>query len=260
LETEQRERDREMELKKKESGRKGSLTKTPVGGPPGGRRAEMPIKGPQYEMQHRVMEQEYGGYNGQPPRSPTSPPVNGAPGQLYPRVPPPGPYANTPPKLVLPQQKMPAEQYYQSQNENPHHRPGLPPGAMAPASVDRSVWNNQPSSPPPTQQRLNAGPRRSHSPPSQQHIHPQKQLIQLHKFNSSENLVDRGGHRGPSRSMSAAAYTPPPPPLNGALRKGNSAHVAAPYEKRPHTSEGRLGGNGEEEDMPLAMWQQQRRK
>ncbi|KIM44490.1 hypothetical protein M413DRAFT_442463 [Hebeloma cylindrosporum] len=263
LEKEQREREREIELKKKESGRRGSLTKTPVGGPPGGRRAEMPIKGPQYEMQHRVMEQEYGGYNGQPPRSPTSPPANGPPGQLYPRAPQPGPYSNTPPKLVLPQQKMPAEQYYyQSQNENPHHRPALPPGAMPPA--DQSAWNNQTPSSLSTQQRPNPGPpRRSRSPPSQQHNHhpPQKQPMQLHKLTSQENLAERTGHRGPSRSMSATTYTSPNlPSPNGALRKGNSASAVSPYDKRPHTSEGRPGGNGEEEDVPLAVWQQQRRK
>ena len=262
LEKEQREREREMELKKKESGRRGSLTKTPVGGPPGGRRAEMPIKGPQYEMQHRVMEQEYGGYNGQPPRSPTSPPANGPPGQFYPRAPQPGPYTNAPPKLVLPQQKMPGEQYYyQSQNENPHHRPALPPGAMPPA--DQSAWNNQPPSPLSTQQRPTPGPhRRSRSPPSQQHNHYplQKQPIQLHKISSQENLGERAGHRGPSRSMSATAYSSPGlPPPNGALRKGNSASAVPLYDQRPHTSEGRSGANGEEEDVPLAVWQQRRK-
>lgn len=260
LEKEQRER--EMELKKKESGRRGSLTKTPVGGPPGGRRAEMPIKGPQYEMQHRVMEQEYGGYNGQPPRSPTSPPANGPPGQLYPRAPQPGPYTNTPPKLVLPQQKMPAEQYYyQLQNENPHHRPGLPPGAMPPA--DQSAWNNQPPSSLSTEQRPTPGPhRRSHSPPSQQHNHhpPQKQSVQIHKISSQENLGERAGHRSASRSMSTPYASPTLPPPNGVLRKGNSASAVFAYDKRPHTSEGRSGANGEEEDLPLAVWQHQRRK
>ena len=262
LEKEQREREREMELKKKESGRRGSLTKTPVGGSLGGRRAEMPIKGPQYEMQHRVMEQEYGGYNGQPPRSPTFPPANGPPGQLVPRAPPPGSYTNGPPKSVLPQQKLPAEQYYyQSQNEN-HHRPALPPGAMPPA--DQSAWNNQTPSPLPPQQRLTPGPhRRSRSPPSQQHNHhpPQKQPMQIHKISSQENLGERAGHRGPSRSMSATPYSSPNlPPPNGALRKGNSASVVPLYDKRPNTSEGQSGANGEEEDVPLAVWQQQRRK
>ena len=254
FEKEQRERERELELKKKESGRRGSLTKTPVGGPPGGRRAEMPIKGPQYEMQHRVMEQEYGGYNGQPPRSPTSPPANGPTSQLYPRGPQPGIYANTSPKLVLPQQKMSAEQYYyQSQNENPQ-RPALPPGAMPPA--DQSAWNNQPPLSP--QQRPNPGPhRRSRSPPLQQHHLPQTQPMQIHRLNSQENLGERAGHRGPSRSMSATPYMPPTlPPPNGALRKGNSASAVPPYDKRPHTSEGKPG---EEEDVPLAVWQQRRR-
>ncbi|KAF8956930.1 hypothetical protein BDZ97DRAFT_1763330 [Flammula alnicola] len=267
LEKEQRER--EIEMKKKESGRRGSLTKTPVGGPPGGRRAEMPIKGPQYEMQHRVMEQEYGGYNGQPPRSPTSPgpAVNGAPSQPYPRPPQPGPYNNAPPKLVPPQPKTQPEQYYyQPQNENPHQRPGLPPGAMPPA--EQQAWGSQQASPPSQRRHPSPNPshpgshRRSHSPPSH-NPHVQKQPMQMHKLNTSqENLGDRSGaHRGPGRSLSATAYTSPAlPPANGVLRKGNSANAVAPYDKRPHTSEGRPLGNGEEEDVPLAVWQQQRRK
>ncbi|KDR80542.1 hypothetical protein GALMADRAFT_222137 [Galerina marginata CBS 339.88] len=272
LEKEQRER--ELELKKKESGKRGSLTKTPVGGPPGGRRAEMPIKGPQYEMQHRVMEQEYGGYNGQSPRSPTLPiPIpNGTP-QLYPRPQQPGGYPNSPPKLVQPQPKgQPEQYYYQPPIENPHHRPGLPPGAMPPA--DQSPWMSQPGPPPPSQHRSpspNPPPnpnahRRSRSPPSHNRQHNnfplQNQPMQLQKLNTSEeSLGDKsGGHRGPSRSLSATATASPAlPAVNGGIRKGNSAHAVTPYDRRPRTSEGR-SPNGEEEDVPLAVWQQQRRR
>jgi hypothetical protein len=74
LEKERLEKEREIEMKKKESGRRGSLTKSPAGAlPAGARRAEIPVKGPQYEVQHRVMEQEYGGYGLQQSRSPPSP-------------------------------------------------------------------------------------------------------------------------------------------------------------------------------------------
>ncbi|KAF9478242.1 hypothetical protein BDN70DRAFT_906836 [Pholiota conissans] len=293
LEREQRER--ELEQKKKESGRRGSLTKpAPAGGPPGGRRAaEMPIKGPQYEMQHRVMEQEYGqggGYNGGgAPRSPTSPTTaNGGPPQGYQRAPQPGPYngpGGAPPRGPPEQQQY----YYQTPV-------GLPPGAMPPIEPTAS-WSapqQQPqqrtSSPPAQQQQQrrlspNAGPqRRSQSPPthhprqSHSHHHPhaaaQKQsLQQLNKLNTSQEsltLGQDGDRRPPGRSLSATAYSTAPagqPALNGAtLRKGNSAHAsaAAPYdrerERRPSiTSEARSPG-GEEEDVPLAVWQQQRRK
>ncbi|KAH9479453.1 Protein zds1 [Psilocybe cubensis] len=270
LEREQREREREMELKKKESGRRGPLTKTPTGGQPGTRRAETPIKGPQYEMQHRVMEQEYGGYNGQPTRSSTAPipMLNGA--QSYQRVQQPGPYTNSPPKLVQPQVKAQPEQYYYQAPTDPHHRPGLPPGAMAPA--DQSNWISQPSSP--THHMHQSNPsnvnahRRSRSPPSnqrqqQQHSYsPKSSPMQLHKLNTSqESLGDRSqGHKSPGRSLSATAYTSPPlASANGNLRKGHSAHATTPYEKRPRSSEGR-SQRGEEEDVPLAVWQQQQRR
>ncbi|KAF8159644.1 hypothetical protein B0H34DRAFT_796869 [Crassisporium funariophilum] len=266
LEKEQRER--ELESKKKESGRRGSLTKTAVNGPQGGgRRAEMPIKGPQYEMQHRVMEQEYGGYNNQSPRSPTSP--NGSSMQQFPRTSPPNQYSNTPPKLVQPQMAQPDQYYYQPQPDSHSQRPSLPPGAMAPA--DQSTWMSQPASS--SSQRRNPSPnpgphRRSHSPPSHNRQAQQRQPVQLHKLNttSQENLADRNGaHRSPNRSLSATAITSPGlPSVNGQLRKGNSANAVPPQLKRPHTNEGRSPtvsiANGEEEDLPLAVWQQQRRK
>ena len=275
LEKEQKER--ELEQKKKESGRRGSLTKTPTGNPPGGRRAEMPIKGPQYEMQHRVMEQEYGGYNGPPPRSPTAPipMANGVPPQGYPRPQAqlqPNIYPNSPPTQQQPQLRgQPEQYYYQSQPENHHQRSGLPPGAMPP--VDQSAWMSQPQAPspmpnqhiPPNSPSSNKGPRRSRSPPSQQRQQqsrqhaPPNQPMQSHNLNTSqESLGDRnGGYRTPGRSLSATATTSPVlPPSNGAaLRKGNSANASIPYDKRPLKGDAR--SSGEEEDMPLAVWQQQ---
>ncbi|TFK39986.1 hypothetical protein BDQ12DRAFT_681577 [Crucibulum laeve] len=272
LEKEQREREREMESKKKESGRRGSLTKTPAGGAAaGGRRAEMPIRGPQYEMQHRVMEQEYGGYNGGPPqqgipmgRQPPAPATaNGVP-QPYPRMQPQQQqqaqmYSNTPPKIVQPQQQQLPDHYYYPPPEHQPQQSRLPPGAMPPA--DQNMWMSQqqtssipmgsPSGPPPSSSQ----PRRSRSPPPSNHGQP----MALYNLNTSQESLGNGGNR-PGRSLSATATTSPGlPPANGKVRKGHSAHAVPPgHGRRPRTSEGRP--NGEEEDVPLAVWQQQRRK
>lgn len=256
--SEKEQREKEMEMKKKESGRRGSLTKTPVGGA-GGRRAEMPIKGPQYEMQHRVMEQEYGGYNGQPQqggRPPSAPAaaMNGPPGQQYPRSPQPSQYPNNPPKLVPAPQKSQYPDNYYYQSENQQQRPGLPPGAMPPGMVQSS------SSPP---QRRTSPPSSSHersrSPPQQNNVYQQQQgrQQQYHNNVSQENLGMSGGHKSPGRSLSATATTSLAlPSTNGNMRKGNSAHASLP--QRPRTSEGNKG-NGEEEDLPLSVWQQRRK-
>lgn len=264
LELEKEQRERELE-KKKESGRKGSLTKvnagTPLGG--GGRHAEMPVKGPQYEMQHRVMEQEYGSYNGQPPRSPTSL-VNGPVMHQFPR-------SATPPQYgSIGQQPPKAQQdpyYYQPRAENNSKRPSLPPGAMAPA--EQSSWMlQQPSSPQhrrPSPNPLDpSGQRRSSSPPPH-NLHGQEtQLLQLSKLNTSqESLGDRNGPKNAGRSLSATATPTPVLPLaNGYVRKGKSAHAII-YHEQPPRSEGQPPAgptSGEEEDLPLAAVWRRRRK
>jgi Activator of mitotic machinery Cdc14 phosphatase activation C-term len=245
---------REIETRKKESGRRGSLTKASVPGSPGnGRRAEMPVKGPQYEMQHRVMEQEYSGHGqGMPVGRSTSTPTSGN-GQQYPRI----------------QQQAQFQQgdnFYYSADPG-HHiqqpQPRMPPGAMAPADLPA----RHQSPPPPPRQHSSPlpppgpGPRRSRSPPPQAHS---KQLIKTGRYSpssSQENLVLGGGvSRIPGRSLSATAGLPPQ--ANGKLRKGSSAHSAIPSDRRPQSVDGRQGqnGTGEEEDMPLAMWQQQHRR
>jgi Activator of mitotic machinery Cdc14 phosphatase activation C-term len=242
---------REIETKKKESGRRG-LTKAPAPGSPGNsRRAEVPVKGPQYEMQHRVMEQEYSGHGqGVPMGRTTSTPTSGN-GQQYPRM----------------QQQAPLQQgepFYYSADQGLHmppQQPRIPPGAMAP--VDQPVLHQPPSPlhspplPPP-----NPGPRRSRSPPPQV---PSTQPIKSGRYSpnsSQENLVLGGMSRIPGRSLSATAGLPPQP--NGKLRKGTSAYSAIPSvgNRRPQSADGRQGqnGTGEEEDMPLAMWQQQNRR
>ncbi|KAI0825509.1 hypothetical protein BC629DRAFT_1275545 [Irpex lacteus] len=249
----EREREREKEREKTvESKRKGSLTKTPTPGTPGARRAETPVRGPQYDMQHRAMEQEYGYQGGGPPVPRTSssapPPMNfpqqrgGSPAQ-YPSV-----------QLVQPQPQLAQNRYYNPANGpailgQPYpmvQQPGamqLPPGAMPPVAVEQA-WVNPAS---PTSGRTNSPPRVVSPPSSQIRTSPpggQRYSPQLEKM--------QGVHgKTPGRSLSASATAPAPHRANGAAlgRKGNSAHAVMPNLR-----------TSEEEDVPLASVYQQRRK
>ncbi|KAF7309729.1 Zds-C domain-containing protein [Mycena indigotica] len=226
-EREQRERELLESKKREASPRRGSLTKASTGPPQ--RRAEMPVKGPQYEMQHRVMEKEYAGYNGNGQRPNMAPPVSG-----YPR-----------------QQSPPKQEYnYYSPGETlQSQQQRLPPGAMPP--VDQSSWHA--GQPPPS--RSPPPQRRSRSPPP-------KQAMPMYNPEGGS-----GGARLGGRSLSATAVMPvaQPPPMNGKIRKGQSAHAGVPANARrpqntppPMTNGG--GARGEEEDMPLAMWQQRQQR
>ncbi|KAF7294513.1 Zds-C domain-containing protein [Mycena kentingensis (nom. inval.)] len=248
MEKEQREREqweRDVEMKKREgSPRRGALTKAPPPGGPQQRRAEMPVKGPQYEMQHRVMEKEYAGYNNGNGQRPN---LGGS--QSYPRP----QQQSPPPANKYPQQQQGPEHYYYSPGEAMQQR--LPPGAMPP--VDQSSpWhigqpprNNANTSPLP----MNQNPRRSRSPPPSMPVY------------SPEG--GQGGARLGGRSLSATAAmpSPQPPPMNGKIRKGQSAHAGIPSNARraQHNAPpvpSLNGTAGEEEDMPLAMWQRQQRR
>lgn len=100
------------------------------------------------------------------------------------------------------------------------------------------------------------------------------------------------GNRLGGRSLSATAAMPQQPHVNGKIRKGSSAYAGVPTAvvaggananangmRRPRTSDGQWGqqqqqqqqppmsyqqqqpnGMREEEDMPLAVWQQQQRR
>ncbi|KAE9391339.1 hypothetical protein BT96DRAFT_925356 [Gymnopus androsaceus JB14] len=264
-EREQRElREREMELKKQRevSPKRGPLTKPPPMGTPGGRRAEIPIKGPQYDLQHRELEQQaYGGYNsgysgvGPIPQQQNMPQGRRSPAQSQ-RAPPSPQGA---PRLVQPPESQSSEPFYYSpdmiQNQPPQQmmypqqhqqQQRLPPGAMPP--IDQSSWSapgsprQHTSSPPPSPQA------RSRSPPN---------------FNQYGNNMMAGGGRAPGRSLSATAV-PSAPNVNGKLRKGTSAHAVVP-KGRPRTPESQqhayqANGTSEEEDVPLAVFQQQRRR
>lgn len=264
LEKEQKER--ELEMKKKESGRRGSLTKTPAGGSPGGRRAEMPVKGPQYEKQQQVMQKEYSnGYNGQQGPRAGNPPgmMNGPNGQPYQRSQtlqpqqqyppqnypshgapqyPPGAapqqfspqqmqvYPNSPPKHGQPQLKSPDQFYYDNGGSNGGSgRGGLPPGAMPPANMSPGPQQRSPKT-------NNVGPQ---LPPSNRGPYPP---------NNGPGDGPQNPNRGPTRSLSANAI-PNGPQVNGNLRKGNSAHAVV-HQGRP----------SEEDDTPLAVYQQQQRR
>jgi hypothetical protein len=106
---------------------------------------------------------------------------------------------------------------------------------------------------------LGSGPYRSRSPPP--HAHG-KQPVKAGRYSpssSQENLVLGNVNRIPGRSLSATAAMPQQP--NGKLRKGPSMHSSIPTGRRRLSAEGvqEQIGTGEE-DMPLAMWQQQHRR
>ncbi|KAJ7623279.1 hypothetical protein FB45DRAFT_925155 [Roridomyces roridus] len=244
--------EREMEKKQRDaSPRRGALTKPVPPGAPQQRRAEMPVKGPQYDVQHRVMEKEYGGYNGNGPAR-SNIPIGVAPGQVYPRP----QQSPTSPKFnqqQFSQQQVPPNQGYYSPGEAMQQQQRLPPGAMAP--VDQSTWMagappRKPgnSSPPPMQ----GGPphRRSRSPPPPQ-MNNHGGIHQQYNPDGGQ-----GGARLPGRSLSATAIaSAPQQPANGKIRKGQSAYAGSPAN-----ANGRRPRDGEEEDVPLAVWQRQQQR
>ncbi|KAJ7890611.1 hypothetical protein B0H14DRAFT_3429022 [Mycena olivaceomarginata] len=243
-EREQRERAEreqwEMEKKKRDaSPRRGALTKAaPPGAGPQQRRAEMPVKNPQYEMQHRSMEKEYAGYNGNGMRPNTAPPARQGQSPTSPKF--------NQQQIASPQGG--AEQhYYYSPGEamQQQQQQRLPPGAMAP--VDQSTWLvGQPP----------ARKQASSSPPADEPGPATTQPMPV--FNAEGG---QGGARLGGRSLSATAVPSPSPPMNGKIRKGQSAYAGTPssangQRRAPVVN----GGGGEEEDMPLAMWQKQQRR
>jgi len=268
----EKEREREQQQKKEATPRRGSLTKNSSTGAHGGRRAaEMPVRGPQYEMQHRVMEQEYGGLGSgpSPPGRSTTMPVSIGGGQSRP---------GQPQNLDM----------YHNAGGN-HQRPPqlqLPPGAMAPMTSDHMSWlssspttpssksSPRSSSPPLPPSTIPANPdalgpseafpaaRRSRSPP--QHNQNRFAPSPIHMPDLYISAAPVVGSNSPSRSRSATATSAPaqPPVLpNGKLRKNMSAQAVMANGRKPRRSDGApIIPAGEEEDMPLAMWQQRQRR
>ncbi|KAG1792566.1 uncharacterized protein HD556DRAFT_1238998 [Suillus plorans] len=266
------ERERELQLQqqqpqKKESQRRGALTK-PSSGSQGARRvAEMPIKGPQYEMQHREMEQQYNGSSyGYGSSSPT--PLGGGPPRMQRQSNPP---VHTP-QIVQPQstnymypgysgsgaadqQQFPLDTMQPTESWTSPSTPGTPP---------LSRTRLTPSPPPnhaPSNTSQQAPARRSRSPPAQNH--------NKYSANASPAATNRvQATRATTRSLSATATTGATPalPAEAKTRKVASAHavMSTPHNRRPRAhAEPALPlrtERGEEEDVPLAVWQQQRRK
>ena len=134
----EKEREREKEFmtqqSQKREAKRGPLTK-PSPGPPGQRRAEMPVRGPQYEMQQRMMEQEYGGYDSRNQHQ-------NRPGPIL--------QYNNGPQLIQPQPQMPNNMMYYNPGNSPGPNgpsqrppsPKLPQGAMPPLN-EQAPWNSQ---------------------------------------------------------------------------------------------------------------------
>jgi len=258
--------------------RRGSLTKA-VPSNATARRAEQPVRGPQYDMQHRAMEQEYGAAfsGGSGARQPSGPPA----GAGYATGPVPmqmsmsmsmsvaGPGV----KQAFPSSSSPStadsgaptqqEQQPTPRSASPSRRSRSPPPPLSHASPSHS------SSP--------LAPHSSHtSPPPIRYVPPQQQpQAQVPSPASAPGFAGNPqGHsadaRPPARSMSATV-TPPVPAhafggARGPGRKALSAHaVLPPGARRPRTADSALtragvAPGGEEEDVPLALWQQQARR
>ncbi|KAH8832768.1 hypothetical protein DL96DRAFT_1583267 [Flagelloscypha sp. PMI_526] len=244
-EQERQEREREAAAaaaspKKNQNGKRTSLTKSaPGAAPTGGRRNEVPVKGPSYEMQHRVMEQEYGGYQHQQR------------GQYQ-------QYSGAP-QLTTPQPQsglqLPDHFYYSS--EQPQQQQHLPPGAMAP--IDTSGWlqpsNSQSASASVSPPTSPSSKHRSRSPPNSSHG--------TYGGFGGDIVLGNASGRTPGRSQSATAISTTSNSgsavPNGKLRKGQSAYAGSPQQ---YGGGGRspIRGRDEEEDVPLAVWQQQRKR
>ena len=133
----EKEREREeLQIQQQQQAQRREQKRGPLTKPaPGQRKAETPVRGPQYEMQHRVMEQEYGGYD---PRSQ----LQNRPGQM--------PY-NPSSQLVQPQPQMTNNMMFYNHGNPPGSNgpsqrsspPQLPPGAMPPMNPDQAQWNTQ---------------------------------------------------------------------------------------------------------------------
>lgn len=261
--SEQKESDeRDKPEERTEQKRRASLTKSPVpgSGTPGMRKAETPVRGPQYEMQHRAMEQEYA-YGHQASGGPGPVRTSSAPPAPMPSLGGYGRQSGMSPsqysaQIAQPQPQLPNNRFYQNSHNVGPPTTQLPPGAMSPSAVEQ-LWsatggstvtsvNRVGTSPPPRSTSPSGNPtsppRRARSPPSPSRYTP-----------AQEKQPNIPAGRVPGRSLSATASPVQPlgTQVNGKLRKGISAHAVV-QNHRQHISE--------EEDVPLALYQQQRRR
>ncbi|KAI6024078.1 hypothetical protein BKA83DRAFT_4267463 [Pisolithus microcarpus] len=254
VEKERQDQERAKEVQpqqQKKDSRRGALTKAAPGQPGGRRTAEMPVKGPQYEMQHRVMEQEYnapgysygasGGGGARVHRQP-SPPVHSQP-MIQPD---PSTYAYTGYGYGDGDLQYMAQGGVQSMALDPSWspvNPGSPPMSNTPSS---QLPQNGPVHP---EAVVAPAPQpRSRSPPSQNH----NRYAPVATAPGRPQVV-----KGPGRSLSATVVTSRPVSPDVRPRKATSARVTS------SAANGQLPagvGSPQEEDVPLAVWQQQRRR
>ncbi|KAI0072650.1 hypothetical protein K474DRAFT_1678501 [Panus rudis PR-1116 ss-1] len=130
---------------------------------------------------------------------------------------------------------------------------GTPTPNMSRSHTSPSPPPNRSASPPTNNNSLSSStPRRAKSPPARYAPGAEKQPYIGGGAAGNAGVGSGGGGRLPGRSLSATAVAPPMPSMaqmNG-LRKGNSAHATISGQRMP----------SEEEDVPLALYQQQRRK
>jgi hypothetical protein len=251
-----------MPLQHSPQGRRGNLTKAaPSNTSP--RRAEQPVRGPQYDMQHRAMEQEYGAaFVGARPTTSPAIPGTGLGYAVTPGTAPSGP--------IQMSNSMSTPAQPPSSSSSPHN------AAHLHASASALVGGTTPA-------RSSASPRRSRSPPpplgpSVRYIPPPPPPPVLASgpspvLSTSAPPAPASGPnspavaglpqvpgaadaRVPTRSLSANAM----PPIGSRMpgRKAQSAHAVLPLgARRPRTAESAVG---EEEDVPLALWQHQQQQ
>lgn len=254
----ERERERELQLQQqqqqqKEKSRRGTLTKPSLTQQGSRRAGDILVKNPQYEMQHRAMEQEYHGPG----------PSYGSPSPLPGVVATPRIHRQSSPPINQPQSVVESEPtaYMHPGGMDPHLLPGavpLTPNPLPASQATLRTWPPLPSSPPingPLE--ADSSPQavpthRSRSPPSSNH----------NRYSPSPVPGRLQPSRGPTRSLSATASSGLSQSADGKARKVVSAHAVVPSPNgRPRASIGSVPvSRGEEEDVPLAVYQQQRRR
>ena len=240
--------------------RRGSLTKA-VPSSTAARRAEQPVRGPQYDMQHRAMEQEYGAaFSGGARQQPSGPPAGAgfATGPVPMQM-----------SMSMSMSVAAGPGVKQALDNGDQHQP---PRAASPSSRrTRSPPPHASSSPTPASSSSpRSSPRTASPPPPPQPTRYVPPPPPLPPSPGSPPGLPAGSSRPLGRSSSATVQTPPLPAIGNARtpgRKTLSAQAVLPQgSRRPRAADGavvRAGGavrSGEEEDVPLAVYQQARRR
>ncbi|KAF8260248.1 hypothetical protein EI94DRAFT_1773741 [Lactarius quietus] len=229
-----------------------SLTKAVPSNTPA-RRAEQPVRGPQYDMQHRAMEQEYGAAfsGGGGARQPSGPPAGAG-------------YASGPVPMQMSMSMSMSvggqgvKQAFPPSSNTDNGAPDQPPQPRSSSASPRRSRSPPPPHAHASQSHAHAHsplaphPARTSSPPPIRYVPPQTQTppglpADSRPLGRSISATALGNARAPGRkALSVQAVTPP-----GARRTRTADSAVA-----------RQGGvqGGEEEDVPLALWQQQARR